>query len=220
MKEIVVSLKDVSKTISGISILKGINLELERGNIYGFVGRNGSGKSMLFKTICGLVNPSEGEVMVLQEPIKNGNFSKKTGIIIENPGFLPQYSAFKNLKILANIQNKISDQKIKDTLALVGLDPKDKKPVKKYSLGMKQRLGIAQAIMEDPEILILDEPMNGLDNEGVKLVRNILLNLKSKSVTILLASHNHEDITSLCDCVFHLENGGLTNSSYSITNSI
>ena len=131
-------------------------------------------------------------------------------MIIENPGFLLQYSAFKNLKILASINNKISDERIKETIALVGLDPEDKKIVKKFSLGMKQRLGIAQALMENPKLLILDEPMNGLDSEGVKQIREILLKLKSNSVTILLASHNSDDIDEICDCVYTMENGVLS----------
>ena len=131
-------------------------------------------------------------------------------MIIENPGFLLQYSAFKNLKILASINNKISDERIKETIALVGLDPKNKKSVKKFSLGMKQRLGIAQAIMEDPKLLILDEPMNGLDSDGVEQIRKLLLKLKANSVTILLASHNSDDINKICDYVYYIENGVLS----------
>lgn len=207
--ENVVEISNLSKEINGIKILKNINVNFSKGSIYGIIGRNGSGKSMLFKAICGLINPTEGEIKVFNELIKDGNFPKNTGVIIENPGFLPQYSSLKNLKILASINNKISEKKIKDTISLVGLDPEDKKAVKKFSLGMKQRLGIAQALMEEPNLLILDEPMNGLDSEGVIEIRKLLLSLKKQGVTILLASHNSEDITELCDFVYKMEDGAL-----------
>lgn len=207
----VVEITNLTKDIKGIKILNNINLNLEIGKAYGIIGRNGSGKSMLFKAICGLINATSGNIKVFNKPIKNGSFPDDTGIIIEHPGFLPQYSAFKNLKILASINNKISDEKINETISLVGLDPNNKKSVKKYSLGMKQRLGIAQALMESPKLLILDEPMNGLDLEGVKQIRKILLDLKSKSVTILLASHNSDDISEICDYVYTMENGVLSN---------
>ena len=188
----VVEICNLTKDIKGTKVLNKVNLQLESGKAYGIVGRNGSGKSMLFKAICGLINTTEGSITVFDKDIKNGSFPDDIGMIIENPGFLPQYSAFKNLKILASINNKISDERIKETIALVGLDPKNKKSVKKFSLGMKQRLGIAQAIMEDPKLLILDEPMNGLDSDGVEQIRKLLLKLKANSVTILLASHNSE----------------------------
>ncbi|MFA6939516.1 MAG: ABC transporter ATP-binding protein [Clostridiaceae bacterium] len=206
----VIEILNLSKEIKGIKVLNNINLNIESGKAYGIIGRNGSGKSMLFKAICGLINSTEGEIKVFDELIKDGKFPKSTGIIIENPGFLPQYSAYKNLKILASINNVISDEKIKDVIASVGLDANDRKPIKKFSLGMKQRLGIAQALMEEPKLLILDEPMNGLDAEGVKLVRKILLGLKAKSVTILLASHNGDDINELCDYVYKMESGQLS----------
>lgn len=206
----VVEISNLTKDIKGTKVLNNVNLQLESGKAYGIVGRNGSGKSMLFKAICGLINTTEGSITVFDKNIKNGSFPDDIGMIIENPGFLLQYSAFKNLKILASINNKISDEKINETIALVGLDPKDKKVVKKFSLGMKQRLGIAQALMEDPKLLILDEPMNGLDSEGVKQIREILLKLKANSVTILLASHNSDDIDEICDSVYTMENGVLS----------
>ena len=142
---VVVEISNLTKDIKGITVLNKVNLNLESGKAYGIVGRNGSGKSMLFKAICGLINSTEGTIKVFNKPIKNGSFPDNTGMIIENPGFLLQYSAFKNLKILASINNKITDKKINETIDLVGLDYKDKKAVKKFSLGMKQRLGIAQA---------------------------------------------------------------------------
>lgn len=203
----VIEINNLSKIIQGIPILNNININFTQGNIYGIVGKNGSGKSMLFKSICGLINSTEGEIKVFNEVIKDGNFPKDIGAIIESPGFLQQYSGFRNLKILASINNKISDEDIKSTISLVGLNPDDKRPVKKYSLGMKQRLGIAQAIMEKPKLLILDEPMNGLDSSGIDIVRKLLLKLKEESVTILLTSHNNEDIDTLCDYIYRMDCG-------------
>ncbi|MBD7912089.1 ABC transporter ATP-binding protein [Clostridium cibarium] len=209
----VIEIKNLSKIIQGVKILNDINIDIKEGNIYGIIGTNGSGKSMLFKAICGLINSTDGEIKVFNEVIKDGNFPKETGVIIESPGFLQQYSGFKNLKILANINNKISDDDIKNTISLVGLNPNDKRPVKKYSLGMKQRLGIAQAIMEKPKLLILDEPMNALDSDGIDLVRKLLLQLKEESVTILLTSHNNEDIDTLCDHIYKMDCGTLKDIS-------
>lgn len=208
--EKVIEITNISKDIEGIKVLNNIDLCIAKGKAYGIVGRNGSGKSMLFKAICGLINPTEGKIKVFDEFIQDGKFPKNTGAIIENPGFLPQYSAYKNLKILASINNVINDEKIKETISLVGLDPNSRKQVKKFSLGMKQRLGIAQALMEEPKLLILDEPMNGLDADGIKLVRKILLELKSESVTIVLASHNADDINEICDYVYKMESGKLS----------
>ena len=191
------------------SIIK-LTLELKSGKIYAFVGHNGSGKSMLFKAICGFIKPTSGKVKVRNKVIsKDICFPEKIGILIETVGLLPNLTAFENLKILASIQNEITDNDIKDTLSMVGLDPENKKPIKKYSLGMKQKVGIAQAIMEKPEIIILDEPMNGLDLESVNNIRNIILDLKAKGNTILLASHNESDIDILADEIFQLNNGVL-----------
>lgn len=206
---IVVKIKSLNKKIGNKIILDNINLNIERGLIYGIIGKNGSGKSMLFKSICGLVKPTNGEIFVFDKQIHNGDLPENLGLIIEKPGFLPQYSAFTNLKILAAINNVISEKEIKEVIELVGLSAEDKTPIKKYSLGMKQRLGIAQAIMENPKLLILDEPMNALDEGGVELVRKILLELREKSVTIIIASHNKEDIDMLCDRVYKMSSGKL-----------
>ncbi|MPQ42892.1 ABC transporter ATP-binding protein [Clostridium tarantellae] len=206
----IVELKEVSKEIHGQTILKNISISFESGNIYGIIGHNGSGKTMLFKAICGLINPTKGEIKVFDEVINKGNFPKNTGVLIESPGLLGQFSALRNLKILASINNKINEEEIKKFISLVNLNPEDKRNVKKYSLGMKQRLGIAQALMEDPELIILDEPMNGLDKEGISLIRTIILDLKKKNKTIILASHNSEDINILCDYVFEMDNGVLS----------
>lgn len=210
MDEPVVNVKSLHKQIKENSILNDINLEVKKGEICGIVGRNGSGKSMLFKCICGLINPTSGQIRVFGDKVGGGQLPKDIGVIIENPGFIPNYSAFKNLKYLASIRNIISDKDITNAIKKVGLDPYSTKAVQKYSLGMKQRLGIAQAIMENPKLLILDEPMNGLDNEGVNLIRDLLLNLKKEEVTILMASHNSEDIAILCDNVYEMDQGKLT----------
>lgn len=187
-------------------------MTLEDGKIYGFVGQNGCGKTVLFKSICGFIYLDRGTITVDGKVIgKDIDIIKDAGIIIESPGFLPNYSAFKNLKFLTMIKDNIGDEQIKSTLISVGLDPESKKVVGKFSLGMRQRLGIAQAIMENPHILILDEPMNGLDKRGVEDIRKILMDLKKKGKLILLASHNPLDIDILCDCVYELDAGTIVN---------
>lgn len=203
-----IKIENLTKKYGKKIILDKINIELHKGGIYGFVGKNASGKTMLFKCICGFVLPNTGKVLINNKEIgKEQDFPYKCGVIIENPGFIGDITGFANLKILSSINNIIDDNKIKNTMELVGLNPNEKKDVKKYSLGMRQKLGIAQAIMEDPELLILDEPMNSLDSDSVKNIREILINLKSKGVTILISSHNNEDIKALCDKVFSIENG-------------
>lgn len=191
-------------------VLKNVSISFEKGKIHGIVGRNGSGKTVLFKCICGLMHPEEGVILVNGKRVgRDVDMPEDIGAIIEAPGFLPNYSGYKNLRFLANIRRKIGKEEILNVLKTVGLDPESRKHVGKYSLGMRQRLGIAQAIMEDPEILILDEPMNGLDNAGVQDIRALLLELKAQGKTILLASHNHEDIAALCDTVHEMDGGGL-----------
>lgn len=208
MDEIIIKVKDVNLQINNENILNNINIDIIKGKIYGFVGRNGSGKSMLFKCICGLVKATKGEISVSGKKIGcDIDFPEDIGILIENPGFLPNINGFKNLKLLSDINGKIKDDSIKEYIKLVGLDSNNKKPVKKYSLGMKQRLGIAQAFMENQDIIILDEPMNALDKEGVHLIRNLIKSLKKEGKTILLASHNEEDIKELCDVTFQLDGG-------------
>lgn len=208
-QEIVVNISNITKEYNGTKVLDNVSLKVEKGEACGIIGRNGSGKSMLFKAICGLINIKDGEIITFGKQIKNGSFPDDLGIIIEHPDFLPQYTGFKNLKILASIKNIISDDKIKEAISMVGLDPENKLSVKKYSLGMKQRLAIAQAIMENPKLLVLDEPMNGLDSQGVKDIRKLLLDLKSKGITILIASHIKEDIDEICDSIYMMENGHL-----------
>lgn len=206
-----IEVSNVSLTIKNVPILIDINERFERGKIHGLIGRNGSGKTMLMKCICGFVKPTKGTVSVDGKRIgKDCDFPKNTGMIIETPGFIPYYSGYKNLKLLADLRKKITADDIRNTMKTVGLEPGLKRPVRKYSLGMRQRLGLAQAIMEDPDLLILDEPMNGLDKDGVKDMRQYLLDLKGKGKTILIASHSAEDIDVLCDTVCEMDKGKLT----------
>lgn len=198
----------LKKSFKGKVVLDGIDMEMKPGNIYGIIGRNGSGKTVLMKCICGFLQPDEGTVVVDGKTIgKDVDFIENAGVIIETPGFIPYFTGYQNLKNLASIRKKIGKKEIEDTMIYVGLDPKNDTMVAKYSLGMRQRLGIAQAIMEDPQVLILDEPMNGLDKEGVEDIRNLLLQLKEQGKIILMASHNAEDIELLCDHVWEMDKG-------------
>lgn len=207
----VIDVKNVTKRYGVNEVLKDVSLTCEAGKIYGLIGRNGSGKTVLLKSICGFVIPTAGEVRVWGKQVgKDVDFPENIGFIIESPGFLLQESGLRNLKHLASIRGKIGIDEIRQSMTTVGLDPDLKRPVGKYSLGMRQRLGIAQAIMEQPDLLILDEPMNGLDNQGVEHIRSVLLSLKEKGVTIVLASHFKEDISYLCDEVYQMDAGTLT----------
>lgn len=209
--ESIIKVDNVIKKFGSEIALNNVSIEFEKGKIYGIVGRNGSGKTVLFKTIIGFLKPASGRIIVDGKEIgRDTDFADHIGMIIETPGFLSAYSGYKNLEYLASIKNIIGKKEIKESMERVGLDPNSKKKVGTYSLGMRQRLGIAQAIMENPDILILDEPMNGLDNQGVEEVRNILLNLKEEGKSIILASHNKEDIEALCDEVYEMDHGKLT----------
>lgn len=209
--DIIIDVQNVTKQFKGVTVLDQVNVSFEAGKIHGLVGRNGSGKTVLIKTICGLIHPDKGKIIVDGVIIgKDVDFPQSLGAIIEAPGFLPSMSAYGNLAYLASLRNKITKETIRNAISFVGLNPDEKKPVGKFSLGMKQRLGLAQAIMEDPDILLLDEPMNGLDNSGVKEMRNYLLQLKERGKTILLVSHSWEDINTLCDTVHEMDRGILT----------
>ncbi len=206
-----VTCTDVCVTIGADKLLNNVKLRAEPGTITGLIGRNGSGKTMLLRAICGLVPMSAGSITVAGQRVGiDVDFPENIGVIIETPGFLPQYNAVDNLRILAKIRNRIHDTEIKAALTQVGLSNVSKR-VSKYSLGMKQRLGIAQAIMENPDILLLDEPMNGLDNAGVREMRELFKSLRAQGKTILLASHNPLDIEELCDTVCEMDGGVLTN---------
>ena len=207
MKE-VIKVEHVSMVFGEETVLKDVSFEFEEGKIHGIIGNNGSGKTVLMKCICGFLVPTRGKIFVNYKQVgKEIDFPEDMGIIIETPGFLPNLTGFKNLELLASIQNKIGADVIRETLEKVGLDYKSKKPVAKYSLGMRQRLGIAQAIMEDPSILILDEPFNGLDKKGVAHIHKLILELKNRNKTIILSSHSQNDIDVLCDVVCEMDAG-------------
>lgn len=208
----IISFKNVTKKFGSNVVLDNISLEINKGMVVGLVGRNGSGKTMLLKCLCGFVPVTSGEIMVNNKVIgKDVDIPDDMGIIIETPGFLNNYSGYDNLKFLAQINNKISKQDIKKALEMVGLDPDSKKHVGKYSLGMRQRLAIAQAIMENQDMLILDEPMNGLDRNGVNEMRKLFKNKAAEGKTIIMANHNSEDIDILCDIVCEMDAGRIVN---------
>ena len=211
MRDIAISVQNVSKDFGQERVLKSVSRDFEKGKIHGIVGNNGSGKTVLMKCICGFLIPTEGTVTVNGRRVgRDVDFPPDLGLIIETPGFLPNLSGAKNLEILASLNKKIGLAEIADSILRVGLDPLMKKPVGKYSLGMRQRLGIAQAIMEDPALLILDEPLNGLDKHGVREMRDLIKGLKADGKTILLASHNQGDIDELCDTVCEMDAGVMT----------
>lgn len=196
----------IDKSFGKENVLKDVSLTIGGGEIFGVVGNNGSGKTVLMKCICGFMKPDRGKIYVNGRQIgRECDFPDSLGMIIETPGFLTNLSGYRNLKILADLKAKIGKQEIRESLKRVGLDPYLKKNVSKYSLGMRQRLGIAQAIMEDPDVLILDEPFNGLDRTGAAQMRELLKELKSQGKSILLASHNAQDIEELCDNVHEME---------------
>lgn len=206
-----ISVENVYMSFGDGYVLTDVSREFEDGKIHGIVGNNGSGKTVLMKCICGFLKPVQGRIFVNYKQVgKDMDFPDNMGIIIETPGFLPNMTGIKNLQLLASLNKKADLDTIKRTIELVGLDPNMKKHVSKYSLGMRQRLGIAQAIMEDPATLILDEPFNGLDKHGVRHMRSLLDNLRSQGKTIILASHNQADIDELCDTVCEMDAGIMT----------
>lgn len=199
-----------TKSFKNQEVLSNINIVFESGKIYGIVGYNGSGKSVLLKCICGFLTLDSGEIEINGKKLKKDiDMIQDAGVIIEEPAFLKEYSGKRNLEFLYSIRNKLNPEVISKAMRLVGLDENSKKKVKNYSLGMKQRLAIAQVIMENPKILLLDEPMNGLDKNGVQEIRELLLDLKKQDKTIVLVSHNQEDIRVLCDELYEIENGML-----------
>lgn len=202
-----IRVENVTKRFGEVIALDRINISFEKGKIYGIIGRNGSGKTVLLKTMIGYLNPTDGRVVVGEKEIgKDIDFADNMGIIIENPGFLSRYTGYKNLEAIRKL---IGREQIRASMEQVGLDPDSRKKVGKYSLGMRQRIGIAQTIMENPDMLVLDESMNGIDNQGINDVRNILLGLKKEGKIVILASHNKEDIEVLCDTVYEMEHGRL-----------
>lgn len=205
-----ICIKNLTKSIKGNTILDNINYKFEAGNIYGIYGHNGSGKTMLFRAISGLIRPTSGSINISGKELhKDIDFPESIGVVIENPEFWPNYTGWQVLKMLSNIKNIINDEDIEEALFRVGLEPNDKKTIKKYSLGMKQRLGIAQAIMEKADIIILDEPTNALDEDGIELIHKLILEEKKRGAIILIASHNKYDIDILSDIKLRMNGGKL-----------
>ena len=208
---IAVQVLHLYKEFGSETVLKDVSLSLGKGQIHGIIGRNGSGKTVLMKCICGFLKPTMGAVRVFDKVISHeSDFAPDTGMLIETPGFLPHETGVNNLLWLARLGKGASKERVKSLIEMVGLDPALRKPVSQYSLGMRQRLGIAQALLDDPALLILDEPMNGLDKNGVRSIRDLLLSLKEQGKTIILASHFAQGIDELCDTVCEMDQGVLT----------
>ncbi len=206
-----IAVEKLTKRYGEAVVLDQVNVRFEKGRIYGLVGRNGSGKTMLLKSIMGFVLPEEGRVVVEGKTVgKDIDVPESIGAIIENPGFLLDSSAYQNLKYLAMIRGIVGRGEIRAMLRLVGLDPDDRKKVRKFSMGMRQRLGLAQALLERPRILLLDEPMNGLDDQGVEDMRRVIREYCTPERVVIMASHSQEDIAILCDEVFHMSQGRLS----------
>ncbi len=213
LSEIVVN--EVSKSIYGVPIINSVSMTLVSGNVYGFQGINGSGKTMLMRLICGLIYPTKGEIVIDGKRLgKEITFPQSVGLLLENPAFLDSYTGFENLEMLASIKNIITREEIHEAITSVGLDPLDKRKYKKFSLGMKQRLGIAAAIMEKPDILILDEPTNSLDSSGVSLVKTILAKERERGAIIILACHDLPVLQDVSDEIFLLGQGKITEHLY------
>jgi ABC-2 type transport system ATP-binding protein len=213
LSEIVVN--EVSKSIYGVPIINSISMKLVSGNVYGFQGINGSGKTMLMRLICGLIYPTKGEIIIDGKRLgKEITFPQSVGLLLENPAFLDSYTGYENLEMLASIKNIITREEIHEAITSVGLDPLDKRKYKKFSLGMKQRLGIAAAIMEKPDILILDEPTNSLDSSGVSLVKTIIAKERGRGAIIILACHDLPVLQDVSDEIFLLEQGKITEHLY------
>jgi ABC-2 type transport system ATP-binding protein len=203
----------LSKSIRGALVLDDVNLTLSGGNIYGLKGPNGSGKTMLMRAVCGFIRPTAGCVIADGRVLgKDLPFPPRAGALIENPSFIPKYTGFMNLKLLAMIRNIMTDDEIRAVLEQVGLDPLDRRPYRKYSLGMKQRLGIAAALMEEPRLILLDEPINALDADGINLIRDLLVARKQQGALLIVSCHDAAELELLADKVFEMYEGRITGS--------
>lgn len=212
-----IELRNVTKCIKGNMVLRDVNCKLESGQIYGLVGRNGSGKTMLLRMMAGLILPTQGQVIVDGEPLhKTISFPKDMGILIEKPEMMMNLSGMENLKLLAEIRGAIEETTIREYMQLFSLDPDSRQPVKKYSLGMKQKIGIIQALMEDPSLLLLDEPFNALDEHSVELLRKLLLKCKKEGKLVVITSHHREDIEAVCDSILPMEEGRIDSRGMSV----
>lgn len=206
-----IEVKGVTKKFKNVSILEDVNVNFESGKIYGLIGRNGSGKSVFLKLLCGFYTPNKGTILYDGIDITNNNiFPPNTRALIEKPNFLPDLTGMENLKLLASIQNNINDEKIIETLELLGLEDEKDKKYRNYSLGTKQKFGIAQALMENPDVIILDEPLNGIENKTAQKIRKILQSEKKKGKLIIIATHIKEDIEQLADELYEFDDGKIT----------
>ncbi len=214
-----IKINNINKRFKKHDVLNQISLDMESGNVYGFCGYNGCGKTMLMRAICGLLNLDSGSIIIDDKQMKKDfDFPENLGFLIENPAFLEDYSGFQNLEFLTGIKNMADDEKIRDTLIKVGLNPEDKRKYKKYSLGMKQRLGIAAAVIEEPELLILDEPTNALDTEGVRMVKNIIKEEKKKNTLVILACHDKIFLNEVSDVFIEIEYGKIKSIERNLQN--
>lgn len=204
-------LRNVSKSIRRVPILSDINLTLESGTIYGLWGKNGCGKTMLMRVMSGLIRPTEGIVLVDGKALGvEQDFPESIGLLLENPAFLNSYTGYENLMALAEIRDLVGKERVCEVLRQVGLDPEDKRKYRKYSLGMKQRLGIACAVMEEPDLILLDEPINAIDEKGAEEIKKLIVSLKEKGKLIVLACHDREDLNFLADQVIYMGEGRIT----------
>lgn len=203
-----IKITHASREIHGVSVLQDVNMTLESGSVYGFLGRNGSGKTMMMRAICGLIPLTEGSIEIDGVCLGRGqDFPQNLGMLLETPVFLPGRTGFENLRLLAAIRGKITPDEIRKALEQVGLDPEDRRKVGKYSLGMRQRLGIACAVMEGPELLILDEPFNGLDESGCRMLRELIGRYRREGCLIVLACHDREELETLSDVIYRVDGG-------------
>lgn len=203
-----INISNVNKNIKGVEILRDVSLKMVGGKIYGIQGVNGSGKTMLMRAICGLIRTDNGEIKINDKIIgKDLEFPESVGVLIEKPGLIDNYTAMQNLKLLADIRKKTTDQELREFLIKLKLDPDDKRKVKKFSLGMRQKVGIAQAFIDNPDLLILDEPFNALDSEAVEILKNVLKEYINKDRIILLSCHSREILEEVCDEIFKMEEG-------------
>ncbi len=204
----ILELQNVTKEIKGATILDNISLTMHGGKVYGFQGKNGSGKTMLMRLICGLIKPTSGQVIIDGEALgEDISFPRSVGVLIENPAFLPEYTALKNLRLLSDLKDHLTDKELKAVLSDVGLDPEDKRKYRSFSLGMKQKLGIAAAVMGSPELVILDEPINAVDDAGVENIRKILARLKENGSLVIVACHDREELELISDEILKIDAG-------------
>ena len=203
-----IRLKDVYKTMKGTQVLKGVNLTVEQGDIVGIRGMNGSGKTMVLRAIAGLIRV-DGSVEIGGKKMEPGDCPKDIGVLVEMPGFLPEFTGKKNLQLLGMLQEGVTEEDIEEAMNAVGLDPKDRRHYKKYSLGMKERLGIAQAILKKPKLILLDEPTNGIDSDGIQMLEELLRHLKEAGSTIVVTSHDRDFLDAVTSQCYEMKEGSL-----------